>query len=270
MYLSGRIGRRQGIEGWPAVCRFRQSTVKRSGSYCWGSCSCLPWSTCASVSRGQWPPFSSGTPSPSIIAPSHRRERFSCDWDLVAWCATVLGWQGRSGLVVVKGLAVVGDWSVSGWQEKYLRRHHTPNMSCFIAIKLDDNGLRTDNHSMETRLQTKPRQVSATVRKRILHGGERLWRLEDFTDLPGTAVVQSLSRLARAGVLERLSKGVYYRPRQTVFGKSHPNPAAIQRLASRRKKMFPAGIAAANLLGFTHRTPRTRRSPPVRSVCRAN
>ena len=60
---------------------------------------------------------------------------------------------------------------------------------------------------------TKLRRVSATVRQRIERGGERLWRLEDFTNLPFTAVSQALSRLTRAGVLERLSKGVYYYPR---------------------------------------------------------
>lgn len=89
------------------------------------------------------------------------------------------------------------------------------------------------------------------VRQRIERGGERLWRLEDFRGLPSAAVAQALSRLTRQGTLERLSKGVYYRSRQTTFGKSLPNPAAIQELASRRKQVFPSGIAAASLLGFT-------------------
>ena len=35
------------------------------------------------------------------------------------------------------------------------------------------------------------------------------------------------------------------------MGRSLPNPAAIQRLAAARKTVFPAGVAAANLLGFT-------------------
>src|SRR5262245_34578165 len=99
------------------------------------------------------------------------------------------------------------------------------------------------------------RQAARSVRQRIESGGERLWRLEDFSDLPFQAVAQALSRLARAGVIERLSKGVYYRSRQTAFGKSKPNPAAIGKLASRRKTVFPAGLAAANLLGFTTQNP---------------
>jgi hypothetical protein len=92
------------------------------------------------------------------------------------------------------------------------------------------------------------------VRQRIDEGGERLWRLEDFRDLPFAAVAQALSRLARAGQIERLSKGVYYRPRETTFGKSRPNPADIQKLAERRQTLFPSGVAAANLLGFTTQT----------------
>jgi hypothetical protein len=97
-------------------------------------------------------------------------------------------------------------------------------------------------------------QVATVVRQRIERGGERLWRLDDFRDLPFEAVAQALSRLTRTGMLERLSKGVYYRMRETKFGKSRPNPSAIQKLGFDRKPVFPAGIVAANLLGFTTQT----------------
>jgi hypothetical protein len=60
--------------------------------------------------------------------------------------------------------------------------------------------------------------VATAVRLRIERGGERLWRLEDFRDLPFPAVAQALSRMARAGTIERLSKGTYYRSRETAFG----------------------------------------------------
>jgi hypothetical protein len=55
-------------------------------------------------------------------------------------------------------------------------------------------------------------------------------------------------------MLERLSKGVYYRNRETALGKSRPNPATMQTLAAKRAKVYPSGIAAANLLGFTTQT----------------
>lgn len=97
--------------------------------------------------------------------------------------------------------------------------------------------------------------AARTIRDRIARAGERLWRLEDFGDLPPAAATQTLSRLTREGELERLQKGVYYRPRQTRFGKSRPNPAALQALALARHKVFPAGLSAANLLGFSTQNP---------------
>jgi hypothetical protein len=101
---------------------------------------------------------------------------------------------------------------------------------------------------------TSTHYVTASVRQRIDKGGERVWRLDDFRDLPFTAVAQALSRLTRSGSLERLSKGIYYKTRQTAFGRSRPNPATIQKLA--RKPVFPSGIAAASMLGFTTQTGR--------------
>lgn len=130
-------------------------------------------------------------------------------------------------------------------------------MSRFIAKKLDNNALARDTDTMSNRTASPgPRRTAKMIRERIERGGERLWRLEDFDGLPSTAVVQALSRLTREGVIERLSKGTYYRPRQTTFGKSRPNPATVQELASRRKNIFPSGIAAASLLGFTTQTAR--------------
>lgn len=93
--------------------------------------------------------------------------------------------------------------------------------------------------------------TAETVRRRIEASGERVWRLADFEGMPFTAVAQALSRLSRRGVIQRLGKGLYYRPRQTAFGQSKPNSAQIRSLPVRRRGVFPAGIAAANLLGFT-------------------
>src|ERR1700733_15225352 len=95
------------------------------------------------------------------------------------------------------------------------------------------------------------KHATTLVRQRVEAGGERLWRLRDFYDLPVSAVAQALSRLAQQGKIERLSKGVYYISRNTAFGKSKPNPAQIKELASKDSTVFPSGIAAANLLGFT-------------------
>jgi hypothetical protein len=99
------------------------------------------------------------------------------------------------------------------------------------------------------------KKTAETVRKRIEASGERVWRLADFDGMPFTAVAQALSRLARQGMIQRLGKGLYYRPRQTVFGQSKPSSAYIRSLPVRRRGVFPAGVAAANLLGFSTQSP---------------
>jgi hypothetical protein len=108
---------------------------------------------------------------------------------------------------------------------------------------------------MKTKQKTTASGTAETVRSRIESGGERVWRLADFDGMPFMAVAQTLSRLARQGVIQRLGKGLYYRPRLTAFGDSRPNSAQIRALPIRQKKTFPAGVAAANLLGFTTQNP---------------
>ena len=124
------------------------------------------------------------------------------------------------------------------------------NMSSFFDLKLDIFLEIAILGDMKVSAQSTPR-TAEIVRQRIQRGGEWLWRLEDFRDLPFTAVAQALSRLAKSREIERLSKGIYFRSRPTAFGPSRPNPAAIRKLAPPRMRLFPSGIAAANLLGFT-------------------
>jgi hypothetical protein len=93
--------------------------------------------------------------------------------------------------------------------------------------------------------------TAENIRNQIESGGERIWRLDDFKNMPFTAVAQTLSRLSKKGVIRRISKGLYYRSRQTPFGESKPSPSQLHSLHIQRKDIFPAGNAASNLLGFT-------------------
>lgn len=105
----------------------------------------------------------------------------------------------------------------------------------------------------ETRI--KSTSSAAAIRRRVEAGGERVWRMSDFDGMPVTAVAQALSRLSRSGVIQRLGKGLYYRSRPTPFGDSKPNLAQIRSLPMGRHGVFPAGLSAANLLGFTTQNP---------------
>lgn len=106
-------------------------------------------------------------------------------------------------------------------------------------------------------MQTEGRQTAKIISRRIENGGERLWRFADFEGFPPDAIAQTLSRLARAGKLQRLSKGIYYRSRQTPFGKSMANPATLQKLLP-KGRAFPSGLSAANFLGFTTQMPKQK------------
>jgi Family of unknown function (DUF6088) len=130
-------------------------------------------------------------------------------------------------------------------------------MSSFVAKKLDNMATSIKTRGMGASPPAhKSKFIARLVRNRIEQGGEKLWRHQDFRDLPFTPVARALSRLAEQGIIERLSKGVYYHARSTSFGKSLPNPTAVQKLASDKKRVFPSGVAAANLLGFTTQTAR--------------
>ena len=91
------------------------------------------------------------------------------------------------------------------------------------------------------------------VRRNVSAGGPRLWTYADFAGLPPAAVSQALSRLSREGVLQRVRKGVYHKPEQTVVGPSRPRESAVvfKVLGGSAR---PTGPTAANVLGFSTQT----------------
>ena len=97
--------------------------------------------------------------------------------------------------------------------------------------------------------------ATETIRQKIHAKPDSLWQLEDFANLPTEAAAKALSRLAKDGTLERIAKGIYYRPGTSAFGKTSPNPRRLRELASKQHRLFHAGLAAANLLGFSTQTP---------------
>jgi hypothetical protein len=92
--------------------------------------------------------------------------------------------------------------------------------------------------------------VSKSIRERILSGGERYWKHQDLSDYPTASIAKTLTELVKEGVLQRVSKGHYYHSRPTRFGPSQPVQSEIPHQLT-TCPVYPAGINAANLLGFT-------------------
>lgn len=99
-----------------------------------------------------------------------------------------------------------------------------------------------------------PDSVASLVRRRVEAGGERFWSPRDFPNQSSSAVLTALSRLTREGGLQRVRKGVYYRSRSTRFGASMPVASAAV-AETLRAPVHPAGLTAANALGFTTQNP---------------
>jgi hypothetical protein len=88
----------------------------------------------------------------------------------------------------------------------------------------------------------------------VLAAGERHWTLSDFADLGATAAAHALSRLASDGELQRVRKGLYYRPKATALGWSVPSASGAV-AQTFRAPLHPSGLTAASTLGLTTQNP---------------
>jgi hypothetical protein len=92
--------------------------------------------------------------------------------------------------------------------------------------------------------------ASKSIRQLIQSGGERYWKHQDLSDFSTATIAKTFTELVKEGILQRVSKGHYYHSRPTRFGKSHPVQSEIPHQLT-TDPVYPAGINAANLLGFT-------------------
>jgi len=107
-----------------------------------------------------------------------------------------------------------------------------------------------------------PQSTAAAVRRRVLQSNDRFWRVEDFSG-PPNAVGLELRRLAAAGELERVRRGVYWRGRRSRFGMAAPAAlSALREVVGPGQAVGASGWYATNLLGLS-----TQVSPvPVVSI----
>src|SRR5438270_8872232 len=100
----------------------------------------------------------------------------------------------------------------------------------------------------------KPKTAGAQIRRAIESQGERIWGLDDFRDLPSSAVASTLSRMVKEGELQRIEPGIYYRSRATIVGQSTPSNQALA-AAKVGEPLHSSGLTAAAMLGFTTQNP---------------
>lgn len=106
----------------------------------------------------------------------------------------------------------------------------------------------------------KSQVVDQQIQRRIYGSGRSsVFTPTQFLDLGSRdAVDKSLSRLAEAGTIRRLARGVYDYPKQhPVLGTLSPSADEVAKaLAGRDKaRLQPAGAYAANLLGLSEQVP---------------
>jgi hypothetical protein len=84
---------------------------------------------------------------------------------------------------------------------------------------------------------------------------DSLLRAKDFRGQRPSTVANTLGRLTRDGALRRVGRGLYYRPAVTILGPTAPNQQDLARAVLGVPTLHPAGLAAANLLGFSQQIP---------------
>jgi hypothetical protein len=97
--------------------------------------------------------------------------------------------------------------------------------------------------------------VAAAVREKVTNCRDCFWRPSDFNASP-EAVAKTLSRLAAAGELRRVRRGLYWRGTPTLLGMSPPSPARLAEEVVGGPGIGPAGLSAALELGLATQVPR--------------
>ena len=97
--------------------------------------------------------------------------------------------------------------------------------------------------------------IAPEVRKRVLHSRDRFWRPEDFDGSPD-AVAKALSRIAGAGELRRVRRGLYWRGAPTRLGMAPPPSDRFAKEVIGAPGTGPAGWSAALALGLSTQVPR--------------
>jgi hypothetical protein len=97
--------------------------------------------------------------------------------------------------------------------------------------------------------------TSGRIRKRVESATPgTFFRSSDFTGST-SAVETAMSRLASAGVLKRVHRGLYWKGVHSRFGSGRPPALALAAEVAGRKGVGPAGWTASHVLGLSTQVP---------------
>ncbi len=97
--------------------------------------------------------------------------------------------------------------------------------------------------------------VATQIRTKVASSRDRFWRPEDFDGSP-LAVAKALSRLAHAGELRRVRRGLYWRGTTTPFGMAPPPSDRFVHEVIGTPGTGPASWSASLALGLSTQVPR--------------
>jgi hypothetical protein len=124
--------------------------------------------------------------------------------------------------------------------------------------------------------------ASAKIKRRVAAApAGSAFTIEEFLEVASPAAVKTtLSRLSKRGLIDRVRRGIYHKPRISRFGRGSMSPDYIALAAAHGKAPGPAGASAAVALGLTTQIPpratiaivgnRPSAVPDVRFVERSN
>ena len=99
--------------------------------------------------------------------------------------------------------------------------------------------------------------TSARIRKRVESADPgTFFRTGDFEGST-SAVETAMSRLARAGLLKRVHRGLYWKGVRSRFGSGRPPALAVGVELAGRRGVGPAGWTASHVLGLSTQVPST-------------
>jgi len=103
--------------------------------------------------------------------------------------------------------------------------------------------------------------IAKHIRIQIDKGSSgQLWTYKDFHNLPVIPVAKALSRLAKQGVLLRVRKGIYFKPKKTVLGSTAADPLLVANAVLSHKKKahtYAGGTGAFYNARLTTQVPAT-------------